>query len=166
MCSASEVAPLKQLPIPRLELHAAVLLAKLCRKATLGFSIAIFLWTDSCIVPTWFQGPSSKWTDISGQQNYYHPRRHLQLGDMCHPSVMTKGIFVAGATCHFTSITSTRYVPFIFVPENSGVGTFISVRGDLNNGHQQLTLWILKNYNCLLNLLLMCGWPCVVIQCG
>jgi hypothetical protein len=24
----------------------------------------------------------------------------------------------------------------------------------------------LKNYNCLLNLLLMCGWPCVVIQCG
>jgi len=53
-------------------------------------------------------------------------------------------IFVAAATRQFCSIISTRYVPSIFVPENSGVGTFLNVPGDLYNGHQQLTLWILK----------------------
>jgi hypothetical protein len=82
--------------------------------------------------------------------------RLLQLGDV--PSqlnavgliYMTLSIFVAAATHHFTIIIGTRYVPFIFMPESSGVGRVLSVPEE----HSQWPpTWILKN--CLLNLLLL-----------
>jgi hypothetical protein len=61
---------------------------------------------------------------------------HLQVGDMpsyfnaVEMKYLTLSIFVAAATHQFTNIISTRYVPFIFMPESSGVGRFLSVPGE------------------------------------
>jgi hypothetical protein len=55
LCSTSRVAPLKQLTIPRLELCAATLLAKLYKKVICALNMTIhesYLWTDSSIVLT------------------------------------------------------------------------------------------------------------------
>jgi hypothetical protein len=43
---------------------------------------------------------------------------------------LTLSIFVAAAARQFTNIISTRYVHFIFMPESSGVGRFLSVPGE------------------------------------
>ena len=64
LCSSSRVAPLKKLTIPRLELCAAVLLAKLYKRVTNALHSIIdasYLWTDSTVVLTWIQGPSHRW---------------------------------------------------------------------------------------------------------
>jgi hypothetical protein len=72
LCSTSKVAPLKQLTIPRLELCASTLLSKLYKKATRALKLKIdesYLWTDSSIVLTWIQGPSTKWRHVPTQSN-------------------------------------------------------------------------------------------------
>jgi hypothetical protein len=64
LCSTSKVAPLKKLTIPRLELCAAVLLARLLKRATRALKLTvhnIYLWTDSSIVLTWIQEVPSRW---------------------------------------------------------------------------------------------------------
>jgi len=64
LCSSSRVAPLKKQTIPRLELCAAVLLAKLYKRVTAALNIPIsatYLWTDSTIVLSWIQSSSNKW---------------------------------------------------------------------------------------------------------
>jgi hypothetical protein len=64
LCSTSKIAPLKRLTILRLELCAAVLLAKIFRRVTRTLTIAVhesYLWTDSSIVLAWLQGASNRW---------------------------------------------------------------------------------------------------------
>ena len=66
VCSKTKVAPLKKLTIPRLELTAALMLAKLMKyvQATLQLNIAtIHLWTDSQVTLTWIKSHASRWKD-------------------------------------------------------------------------------------------------------
>ncbi|GBN10409.1 hypothetical protein AVEN_141510-1 [Araneus ventricosus] len=58
LCSKSRIAPLKSVTIPRLELCAAVLLAKLAQKTITSMKISVHstvLWTNSTIVLAWIQ---------------------------------------------------------------------------------------------------------------
>lgn len=67
MCSKTRVAPLKRLTIPRLELTAALLLAKLVARVlkTLDISNApVFLWTDSSVALTWITSHPSRWKEF------------------------------------------------------------------------------------------------------
>lgn len=61
LCSKSRLAPLKVLSIPKLELQAALLLARLINRAIKAFKILnvcisqVFLWSDSTIVCNWLR---------------------------------------------------------------------------------------------------------------
>ena len=66
VCAKSNVAPLKWLTIPRLELSAAVLLTRLTRwvRAQLDLqSVPVVLWTDSSVTLTWVNSHPSRWKD-------------------------------------------------------------------------------------------------------
>ncbi|XP_074107206.1 uncharacterized protein LOC141532652 [Cotesia typhae] len=67
LCSKTKVAPLKQLTIPRLELTAAHMLAKLiahCQSILKLNNVPTYLWTDSAIALTWIQSHPSRWKDF------------------------------------------------------------------------------------------------------
>ena len=71
LCSTSKVAPIKRLTIPRLELCAAVLLAKLFRRVIQALTITVHescLWTDSSIVLAWIHGASNRWKTFVGNR--------------------------------------------------------------------------------------------------
>ncbi|GFV05934.1 integrase catalytic domain-containing protein [Trichonephila clavipes] len=61
ICSKSRMAPLKSLTIPRLELTAALLSARLVKQVSscLKFDANIYYWTDSLISYYWIRGDSS-----------------------------------------------------------------------------------------------------------
>jgi transposase InsO family protein len=64
VCSKSRVAPIKTQTIPRLELCAAALLAKLIHKVVESLQCEterIILWTDSTIVLAWLRSPATHW---------------------------------------------------------------------------------------------------------
>ena len=88
LCSTSNVAPLKQLRIPRLELCVATLLSMLYKKVIHTLNMTInesYLWTDSSILLTWIQGPPNKWKTLVGTELPSFKKKQLQLhGDMCH----------------------------------------------------------------------------------
>ncbi|XP_043279575.1 uncharacterized protein [Venturia canescens] len=67
VCAKTKVAPIKRLTIPRLELAAAVLLAKLTHHVqnVLGLDDSrVYLWTDSMVTLTWVTSHPSRWKDF------------------------------------------------------------------------------------------------------
>jgi hypothetical protein len=71
LCSTSKVAPLKRLTVPRLELWAAVLLAKLFRRVIRALTITVHescLWADSTIVLACIHGVSNRWKIFVGNR--------------------------------------------------------------------------------------------------
>ncbi|XP_057340571.1 uncharacterized protein LOC130677734 [Microplitis mediator] len=67
LCSKTKAAPLKRLTIPRLELTAAHMLAKLIKhcQSTLNLTQSpTYLWTDSTITLTWIKSHPARWKEF------------------------------------------------------------------------------------------------------
>ncbi|XP_050059728.1 uncharacterized protein LOC126551013 [Aphis gossypii] len=64
ICAKSKIAPLKVISLPRLELCATVILARLANKVLPKLKLNIknkYFWTDSSITLAYIKSPSSKW---------------------------------------------------------------------------------------------------------
>ncbi|GFU88216.1 integrase catalytic domain-containing protein [Trichonephila clavipes] len=74
ICSKSRVAPLKSLTLPRLELTAALLSARLAKQVSscLKFDANIYYWTDSLISYYWIRGVSATLTQL--RKKYWIPK--------------------------------------------------------------------------------------------
>ncbi|XP_055542986.1 uncharacterized protein LOC129728564 [Wyeomyia smithii] len=95
IAAKTKVAPVKQVTIPRLELNAAELLARLMKRIAgpLGrFQIQQFAWTDSTIVLQWLSNHPRKWNtyvanrvstilDILPRRHWEHVSSHENPAD-------------------------------------------------------------------------------------
>lgn len=67
ICSKTKIAPIKRLSIPRLELTAALLLARLLTKTLQALDLAeaaVTCWTDSSVTLTWITTHPARWNDF------------------------------------------------------------------------------------------------------
>lgn len=96
LCSKSRVAPIKQVTLPRLELCAALLLARLAHKVIEHMDIKfdkLYFWSDSQITLSWIQGSPSKWKtfvanrvseiqQLTDVNNWYHVKSQDNPADL------------------------------------------------------------------------------------
>ncbi|XP_011883775.1 PREDICTED: uncharacterized protein LOC105570933 [Vollenhovia emeryi] len=67
VCSKTKVAPIKRLTIPRLELAAALLLARLMTLTIKALELpetSVYCWSDSAVALTWINAHPSRWKDF------------------------------------------------------------------------------------------------------
>ncbi|GFS95503.1 integrase catalytic domain-containing protein [Trichonephila clavipes] len=101
ICSKSRVAPLKSLTLPRLELTAALLSARLAKQVSscLKFDANIYYWTDSLISYYWIRGVSATLTQL---RKKYWIRIDLTGAILVKDNQGTRKSYVSLFTCAVT----------------------------------------------------------------
>ncbi|XP_062535421.1 uncharacterized protein LOC134204658 [Armigeres subalbatus] len=103
IASKSKVAPLKRITIPRLELSAAVLAARLHKKVTEALDMTIansYFWSDSTVTLEWLRSPPYTWSTfvanrVSEIQNTTQGSRwHHVAGKQNPADLITRGMKV------------------------------------------------------------------------